>query len=80
MSYTTGPAPDDLKLKIVGNQLVLSFTCPRCEEKRARYINPTDLLYEVSVPCNHPKCTGPGEQAGYILTVYLGRYGVRSDQ
>lgn len=69
MSYTTGPAPDDLKLEIVDNQLVLSFTCPRCDEKSEKVIDPDGLLYAVSVPCNHSKCTGLGERTGYTLTV-----------
>ncbi len=40
MSYSTGPAPDDLKLEVVDNQLVLSFTCPRCDEKSEQVIDP----------------------------------------
>jgi hypothetical protein len=70
MSYSRGPAPDDLQLKIASDQLYLSFTCPRCDEKQEHVIDPADLLYEVSVQCSHPTCTGPGERAGYTLTMY----------
>jgi hypothetical protein len=71
MSYSTGSAPDDLKLATwFNNQIIISFTCPRCDEKVEQAIDISDMLYTVSFQCNHPKCTGPNERAGYILTMY----------
>lgn len=69
MSYSTVPAPAALKLEVKNNQLVLSFICPRCDKKQAQVIDPTDLLYDVSVQCKHPKCTGPGERPGFTLSM-----------
>lgn len=71
MSYLIGPAPDDLKLAIwLNNQIIISFTCPRCDEKVEQAIDISDMLCAVSFQCNHPKCTGPSERAGYTVTMY----------
>ena len=69
MSYSTDSVPDDIQLRIIDSRLVLSFTCPRCDDKHACHIDPADFFYEVSVQCDHPKCVGPDERAGYILSM-----------
>lgn len=67
MSYITGPAPDDTKLEIIDNQLVLSFTCPRCDEKSEQVIDPDYLLHEVFISCDHSEQTEPGVQWRYLV-------------
>jgi hypothetical protein len=68
VSYTN-IEPKQLKffIAVSGDDLWLTFVCPRCSQPVLQGIDLEDLVYGFEVECHNVACRAPGERYGYRM-------------
>jgi len=70
MSYTEIPGfPEDLHITIDHNKLMVSFTCPRCNNTQVCEIDLESISRGFEAECTHPSCKADDERFGFRLTM-----------